>query len=43
MHWLSPYSIPLKKMSITEKDLFKLNKMKDTTSRREVVDVLCKY
>jgi len=43
MHWLSPYSIPLKKMSITEKDLFKLNKMKDTTTRREVVDVLCKY
>ena len=43
MHWISPYSHPLKKMSIKEKDLFKLNKMKDTQLRREVVDVLCKY
>jgi hypothetical protein len=43
IHWLSPYKSTFLKMRFNEKDLRKLNKMKDLESRREVVDALCKY
>ena len=43
IHWLSPYKSTLFKMRFNEKDLQKLHKMKDISSRREVVDALCKY
>ena len=41
--WLAPYKETLLKMRYNEKDLRKLNKMKDIESRREVIDALCKY
>jgi len=41
--WLSPYKPALINMKYNEGDLHKLYKIKDTESRREVVDVLCKY
>ena len=41
--WLSDYTLPLSKMRYNEKDLSKLNKMKDSDIRRETVDSLCKY
>jgi len=43
IHWLSPYKQTLLKMRFNEKDLHKLHKMKDISSRREVIDALCKY
>lgn len=43
IHWLSNYREPFLKMRFNEKDLNKLNKMKDAESRREVIDSLCKY
>jgi len=43
IHWLSNYREPFLKMRFNEKDLNKLNKMKDSESRREVIDSLCKY
>ena len=43
IHWLSQYREPFLKMRFNEKDLHKLNKMKDSESRREVIDSLCKY
>ena len=41
--WLAPYKETLLKMRYNEKDLHKLNKMKDVNSRREEADALCKY
>ena len=41
--WLAPYKETFLKMRYNEKDLHKLNKMKDIHSRREVIDSLCKY
>tara|TARA_R100000773_G_scaffold43472_1_gene42018 strand:- start:789 stop:2147 length:1359 start_codon:yes stop_codon:yes gene_type:complete len=41
--WLAPYKQPFRKMRFTEKDLSRLNKMKDIESRRGIVDSLCKY
>ena len=41
--WLNDYTVPLSKMRYNEKDLSKLNKMKDVELRRETVDSLCKY
>jgi len=41
--WLTPYQDAFRKMRYNEKDLHKLNKMKDKESRRMVVDALCKY
>jgi hypothetical protein len=41
--WLSPYQDTFRKMRYNEKDLQKLNKMKDLQSRRTIVDALCKY
>jgi len=43
IYWLSPYKSTLLKMRFNEKDLHKLHKMKDLSSRRKVVDALCKY
>ena len=43
IHWLAQYREPFLKMRFNEKDLHKLNKMKDSESRREVIDSLCKY
>ena len=43
IHWLSPYKTAFLKMRFNEKDLEKLNKMKNKDIRREVVDSLCKY
>ncbi len=43
IYWLSPYKEVFRKMRFSEKDLAKLNKMKDLESRRNVVDSLCKY
>ena len=43
IYWLSPYKIPLKQMTYSESDLKKLHSIKDVDTRREVVDVLCKY
>lgn len=41
--WISPYENSLRKMRFSERDLFRLNKMKTTDERREVIDALCKY
>jgi hypothetical protein len=41
--WLAPYQDTFRKMRYNEKDLQKLNKMKDLESRRNIVDALCKY
>jgi hypothetical protein len=41
--WLNDYTVPLSKMRYNEKDLSKLNKMKDVELRRETIDSLCKY
>lgn len=41
--WISPYEKSLRKMRFSERDLFRLNKMKTTNERREVIDALCKY
>jgi len=41
--WISPYENPLRKMRFSERDLFRLNKMKTIDERREVIDALCKY
>ena len=43
IYWLNPYKIPLNKMRYNEKDLHKLNKIKDSSKRKKVVDSLCKY
>ena len=43
IYWLSPYEIPLKQMTYSESDLKKLHSIKDVDTRREVIDVLCKY
>jgi hypothetical protein len=41
--WLYPYKSALINMKYNESDLYKLHELKDVNSRREVVDVLCKY
>jgi len=41
--WISPYEKSLRKMRFSERDLFRLNKMKTLDERREVIDALCKY
>jgi len=43
VYWLGPYREALIKMKFNEKDLSKLNKMKESTQRRKVIDSLCKY
>tara|TARA_R110000737_G_scaffold327565_2_gene341890 strand:+ start:937 stop:2301 length:1365 start_codon:yes stop_codon:yes gene_type:complete len=43
IYWLNPYKIPLNKMRYNEKDLHKLNKIKDSSKRKKVIDSLCKY
>ena len=43
IYWIGPYREALIKMSFNEKDLSKLNKMKELPQRRKVIDSLCKY
>ena len=43
IYWLSPYETPLRNMRYTENDLKKLHSIKDVDTRREVIDVLCKF
>ena len=43
IHWVSPYKVALKKMNYDEKTLLKLSKMKDTDTRRSIIDSICKY
>ena len=43
IHWVSPYKVALKKMNYNEKTLLKLSKMKDTDTRRSIIDSICKY
>ena len=42
IYWISPYKVPLLKMKFNEKDLNKLNKIDDLSTRRQIVDSLCK-
>lgn len=41
--WLQDYTIPLKKMRYSEKDLHKLYNIKGVEERRNIIDSLCKY
>ena len=43
IYWVAPYETPLRQMRYTESDLKKLHSIKDEKSRREVIDVLCKF
>jgi len=43
IHWVKKYKKPLKGMVCDEKQLKKLNSIKDEETRREVVDCLCKH
>jgi len=43
IYWLGPYRDVFVKMRFDEKDLSKLNKMKESNQRRRVIDSLCKY
>ena len=43
IYWLSPYETPLRQMRYKESDLRKLHLVKDETTRRDIVDSLCKY
>lgn len=43
IYWLAPYETPLRQMGYKEKDLKKLHAVKDSSTRRELIDSLCKY
>ena len=43
IYWLSPYESPLRQMRYTESDLKKIHSIKDEQTRRELIDILCKY
>jgi hypothetical protein len=43
IHWIKKYKRPLKDMVCNEKQLKKLNSIKNEETRREVVDCLCKH
>tara|TARA_R110002020_G_scaffold381835_3_gene592741 strand:+ start:6992 stop:8377 length:1386 start_codon:yes stop_codon:yes gene_type:complete len=43
VYWIGPYREAFIKMRFDEKDLSKLNKMKESSQRRRVIDSLCKY
>ena len=43
LYWLESYQSPLKRMSINERVLEKLNYIKDEPTRNEVINSLCKY
>ena len=43
VYWLGPYKETFVKMNFNEKDLSKLNKMKESSQRRNIIDSLCKY
>jgi hypothetical protein len=43
IYWLAPYETPLRQMRYTESDLRKIHSIKDETTRRELIDALCKF
>ena len=43
IYWVAPYETSLRQMRYTESDLKKLHSIKDEETRREVIEVLCKY
>tara|TARA_R100000322_G_scaffold71780_1_gene45111 strand:+ start:138 stop:1493 length:1356 start_codon:yes stop_codon:yes gene_type:complete len=43
IYWLAPYETPLRQMRYTESDLKKIYSVKDESTRREIIDSLCKY
>ena len=43
IYWLAPYETPLRQMRYTESDLKKIYSVKDESTRRDIIDSLCKY
>ena len=43
IYWLSKYKTQVKEMVCTENDIIKLNNIYAEDTRREIIDVLCKY
>ena len=43
IYWLTPYENPLRQMRYTESDLKKLHSIKDESTRRDVIESLCKF
>jgi len=43
IYWLAPYETPLRQMRYTESDLKKIHSIKDSKTRRQVIESLCKF
>ena len=43
IYWIAKYKPVLKEMNCSEDNLLKLSKIQDVATRRELIDVLCKY